>query len=215
MNWAQVIPALLGTLIGGGISLITTRWTQANQWKIERDKRAAEREQTARISATEAAVKLIQIKPIPTEEYELRAQRAKRCGDPPPPDEEQPSEDEVAKWAQIQEPLVIQLRVAIEEFSDDPLRERLLDMTLAVTQADYMWERIGAPGSVTRRAACEHMVEVLGRYGRGADLPPLPEELQQALGAIHDQIEWWDSLIERQKVQVEAPKAPPGGQLSS
>ncbi|MGR6923106.1 hypothetical protein ACU635_53380 [[Actinomadura] parvosata] len=206
MNWAQVIPglfALAGALMGSTASLLSARWSQRHQRQLESDRQAKERERAASLIAREAVVKLLQLDPKPSERFEYRAHWAMRRGQPQPPEEDRPSQELDDVWIKEWKSWLLQLQVVIGEFSDDEFRQRLKDLHTTLTGADSWWEYMGAVESVTRYRVCHHLLDCLGRYGRGAPLEPMPEDVQEAWSAMQEQIEFWDLEHERQKQEIE------------
>ncbi|MFC5834640.1 hypothetical protein [Nonomuraea insulae] len=196
MNWIQGVLTLVGVLIGGGISLLTTRWSHTQQSKDERERAAS-------LIAREAVVKLRQLDPKPSEEFEHRSHWAMRRNQPRPPEEDRPAQELDDAWIKERNNWLLQLQVVIGDFSDDDFRQRLDDMHTAFIGADTWWDYIGTVESVTRHRICHHLLDLLGRHGRGASLAPMPKDVQNALHTVQDQIEIWERHEEWQKQEVE------------
>ncbi|GAA3152390.1 hypothetical protein [Nonomuraea roseoviolacea] len=206
MNWAQVIPALFalaGALIGSAASLLSTRWSQLQQVKLERERRDQERERAALLSAREAIAKLIQLRLKPSQAVELRDYRAslRRCPRPKPEDWP-PKEDDQA-WKEERDDLLLQLKLAIDEFSDSSVRERLDGIHLVLHFADFWWREIGRPESSIRGAVTHDARALLGRISRGEPPGELSDVSQDALETVRDRIDIHEEIQELQEKERE------------
>ncbi|MFC5822135.1 hypothetical protein [Nonomuraea harbinensis] len=206
MNWAQIIPALFalaGALVGSAASLLSTRWSQRQQVKLERERRDQERERAALLSAREAIVKLIQLRPKPSQAVELRDYRASLRRRPRPNPEAWPPEEDDQAWKEERDDLLLQLKLAIDEFSDASIRERLDEIHLVLHFADFWWREIGRAESSTRDVVTHDARVLLGRISRGEPPGELSDTSQDALAKVRDQIDIHEEIQELQEKERE------------
>ncbi|WP_091075346.1 hypothetical protein [Nonomuraea wenchangensis] len=203
MNWAQVVPALLGTLLGGGISLVTTWWSQRHQVRLAREERDQERERAALLSARAAIVKLIELRPKPSQSVELRDFRAALGRRPRPKPEDWPPKEDDKAWEEERSALLFQFQLAIDEFSDATIRKRLDEIHIVLHFADFWWREIGRPESNTRDRVAHDARVLLGRISRGEPPGELSEVSQDALSTIRDQIAIHEEMQELQEKERE------------
>ncbi|MEV4400284.1 hypothetical protein [Nonomuraea sp. NPDC049607] len=203
MNWAQVIPALLGTLtgglIGGSVSIITTRWTLRHQRELERERQQGSRERDAVLSARRTITKLIELRPKPSEAVELRDHQAILRNHPRPSEGEWPPREEDEQWEKKRDSLLLQLQMAIDEFSDPTAQKRLDDIHTVLHFADFWWQHIGRVESSTRHSVAHHAREVLGRISRGEPVGEPSAMLLHALGEVQEQIHMQEEMWEMQR----------------
>ncbi|GGO79226.1 hypothetical protein [Nonomuraea cavernae] len=210
MNWAAVVPVLVGTVLGGLISLGTTFMTMRHQVRLERQKRAEERERAALAQAREGFARLQRMGAMPSQPVALHHYR--RPGDQGLFNKIIQLQDQDNAWEKQLRELLLDLQIVIQDFSDDSLRARLEDMHTIVGNADHYWQYIGRSGSWTRSAACRHALECLGRFSRGAPLPEKSEFLVDALDTVEGQEEllrWSYADMARERKQ---PPSNPDGE---
>ncbi|GAA2209336.1 hypothetical protein GCM10009850_047940 [Nonomuraea monospora] len=206
MNWAQVIPglfALAGALIGSTASLLSARWSQRNQVQLAREARDQERERTAVLSARKAIVKLIQLRPKPSQAVEVRDFRATLRRRPRPKPEDWPPKEDDKAWKKERDALLLQFQLAIDEFSDEAIRKRLDEIHTVLYFADFWWKEIGGAESYTRDRVAHDARVLLGRISRGEPPGELSDVAQNALSTVRDQIDIHEEIRELQERERE------------
>ncbi|WP_431903669.1 hypothetical protein [Nonomuraea sp. bgisy101] len=196
--WQQLILVITGAMLGSGTSIMTTKMTLRHQAKVEAEKRShqeqleqasrsEERNRAAAAAGYAAVTKLMQLREDPSEA--IRWQRARRTLSMDDyADRYLEIADQVDAWGQERDHLLLDLRIAIDGFSDEALRNELSRAHLML-ELGINLELGGMTESHLREMICNHVLRCLASASLNK---PLPEQWDDYARCWRELEKWYD-----------------------
>ncbi|WP_157253198.1 hypothetical protein [Nonomuraea typhae] len=211
MDWATIVSASIGTVIGGAVSIFTTWLTLRRQAAIERGRRADDRERQAVVQAREALARLIRLPDKPSDRLTVQL-LGNQISFEDYHDELTGFEDLDFAWSEERDGVLLDLQLAIDDIGDAAVWGELDQARRLLSLADFHWDVILDSESRTRQAACLYARECLRSLSIGMPVPPRNKAFASALSAIgaweEDQARFAKAMAEERRLKRPTRQAP-------
>ncbi|MEU7986657.1 hypothetical protein AB0B56_17475 [Streptosporangium canum] len=188
--WQQLILILAGAIVGSASSITTTLLTMSHQRKLEaeklrgqevleRTKRLAERDMTAAATTHAVIAQLLRLPASPSEDLEWE-RRKKQTPLKEWVEKYRLLSDDVDDWSRKRSEILLDLRMAMEGFSNSALRDEIWWAHLAL-QGIGLISFGDMRESRSRDGICQHVLRCIANASLNEELPRRSDSYQKCL----------------------------------